>query len=375
MRKHYLDNMRWIIILTVIPFHILFTSNSYGLGSSMPGMKNYPIMDMISVTLYSRWIMPLLCMISGVVARYSLNSRTNKQFLKNRVDRLLVPGTLGLFVYQWLTSLIVTYANDPETLYTNTGAIATVVKYIIFAVLGTGPLWVAQILFVCCCALLIIRKIDKNDKIYKLCGKMNLPVLIAMFAVVAIFAFCLNVKSDYRALYIYKLGTCMAVFLLGYYALSQDKIQKLLEKRYILLSCIAIASTIFLAVYNVYVSKNTERYVSYIKHGDSILVIWYIWIVMLAVFSFAGRYLNKENAFTRYMSKISYGILIVHYPILLFFCLIIAPLGLPIFVNHLLITVLTFAFSFVVYQILRRIPVVRYCVFGFRKESKNIEKK
>ena len=32
MRKFYLDNVRWIIVLSVLPFHVFFVSN--GLGTS-----------------------------------------------------------------------------------------------------------------------------------------------------------------------------------------------------------------------------------------------------------------------------------------------------------------------------------------------------
>lgn len=365
-RKFYLDNMRWIIVLSVIPFHVFFIGNSTGLSGVMPGMKNYPVMDLIALLLFNPWIMPLICLIAGVTAKYSLDKRSEKQFFKNRVDKLLVPGTLGVLMWQWITALISTYANDPQTLYNNTGPVATIIKYVLFAVYGVGPLWVAQVLFLCCCILLLIKKIDKNDKLYKLCGKINLPILLSMFIIIWILAISLNVNANFRAFYIYKIGTCLAMFLIGYYILSHEKTQNLVKKWSILLSCIAGISTIILIVF---VCANVDTLD--LGYTNNIFVIWYIWIVSLAIFGFSEKHLNKQNNFTKYMSKISYGMLIVHYPILMLLCVIIAPLELPIYATHILLIISTYIFSFIAYQIFSRIPIIRYCMFGFRKKTSN----
>lgn len=39
-RKYYLDNLRWLIAFIVIPFHVLFLSNSSGLMGDIPGLRN-----------------------------------------------------------------------------------------------------------------------------------------------------------------------------------------------------------------------------------------------------------------------------------------------------------------------------------------------
>ncbi len=364
MRKFYLDNVRWIIVLSVLPFHVFFVSNSAGIYGAMPGMDNIKIMDLIALGLFNPWIMPLIFLISGVTAKYSLQKRSHKQFFKDRVDRLLVPGTLGLFVYQWISSLITVYATNPATLQDNTGFIGTFVNYIIFSVSSFVPLWVMQVLFVCCCILLLIRKIDKNDKIYKFCGKINFLGLVLLFLIIWVAAQILNITIEEHALFMYTLGTDLAAFLFGYYIFSQEKVQKILENKSILLSCIAVISTVVMATYLI-VKRGTVPQNTY---SQNFLVIWYTWVVILAIMGFAKKHLNKETAFTKYMSKISYGLLIVHYPILLFLSIVIPPLGLPVLINHLLIIVLEIALSFVVYQLLSRIPVVRYCVFGYRKK-------
>ena len=38
-------------------------------------------------------------------ARYYLQSHTTKQFVKDKTRKLLVPSTIGLFVFQWLLGI------------------------------------------------------------------------------------------------------------------------------------------------------------------------------------------------------------------------------------------------------------------------------
>ena len=365
MRKFYLDNIRWLIVFSVLPFHVFFVSNNSGIGGAMPGMTNIPLMDTLALGLYNPWIMPLICLISGIAARFSLRKRSSKQFLKERVDKLLVPGTLGLLVYQWLTSYITVYATDPSTLENNTGPIASFIKYILFALNGTGPLWVVQVLFLCCCVLLLLRKIDKDDKLWTICEKINFPVLLSLCFVVWVFANLLDLELSTNALSRYRVGTCLATFLIGYYVISHEKVQELVEKKVSLLSFFAIVSTVALAAYLI-INKGDYNNVML---SQDLFTVWYIWVVMLAVIGFSRRHLNKETALTRYMSKISYGLLTVHYPILLFLCVVIPPLGLPVFLNHTLIMILEIILSFVAYGVLKRIPIVRYCIFGYRKKQ------
>ena len=72
-----------------------------------------------------------------------------------------------------------------------------------------------------------------------------------------------------------------------------------------------------------------------------------------------------SGRFASYMTRSSYGIYIVHY-------LVIASLGymmktytqLPPWSMYVILTVAVFTLSPLLYEIIRRIPVVRWCVLG-----------
>ena len=56
MRKFYLDNIRWLIVFSVLPFHVFFVSNNSGIRGAMPGMTNIPLMDILALGLYNPWV-------------------------------------------------------------------------------------------------------------------------------------------------------------------------------------------------------------------------------------------------------------------------------------------------------------------------------
>ncbi len=74
---------------------------------------------------------------------------------------------------------------------------------------------------------------------------------------------------------------------------------------------------------------------------------------------------NHTNAFAGYMTRSSFGIYVVHY-------LVIASLGytmkvytqLPPVLMYLILTVAVFTLSPLLYEIIKRIPLIRWCVLG-----------
>lgn len=68
----------------------------------LPMLINIPMFDTVAAVIYP-WFMVLLFVVSGMSAKYSLEKRTGRQFIKERAVKLLIPSTLGLFVIHWIT--------------------------------------------------------------------------------------------------------------------------------------------------------------------------------------------------------------------------------------------------------------------------------
>ena len=103
-RKHWIDNLRWVTVLLVLFYHVFYFYNNKGVFGGVGGFGDYPqckqYQDVVMYILYP-WFMPLLFLLAGISARYALQKQSAKEWFKTRTRKLLVPGTIGLFVFQY----------------------------------------------------------------------------------------------------------------------------------------------------------------------------------------------------------------------------------------------------------------------------------
>ena len=114
MRKHWIDNLRWVTVLLVLFYHVIYFYNNKGVIGGIGGFGDGPqYQDVVMYVLYP-WFMPLLFILAGVSSRYALKKHTGKEWFKERTRKLLVPSTIGLFFFGvfigWFNSKI---AADP----------------------------------------------------------------------------------------------------------------------------------------------------------------------------------------------------------------------------------------------------------------------
>lgn len=77
MRKIYLDNIRWCIIILVVFFHVFFFFNNIGITAIFEGLPEYHQGDgMTFAGVYQYavypWFMTLLFVVAGVAAYHTL---------------------------------------------------------------------------------------------------------------------------------------------------------------------------------------------------------------------------------------------------------------------------------------------------------------
>ena len=179
MRKHWLDNLRWVVVLSVLFYHVIYFYNNKGVFGGIGGFGGNQYQDIVMYVLYP-WFMMLMFLIAGISARYSLEKLSSKQFIKSRTRKLLVPATLGLFILHWITGFFNTQGASltmgspmlPEEM-------PVFIKYFIWSVSGIGPLWFIQDLWLFSIVIVLIRKIDKKDILWKACEKIQIiPIIL-----------------------------------------------------------------------------------------------------------------------------------------------------------------------------------------------------
>lgn len=369
-RKHWIDNLRWVTVLLVLFYHVFYFYNNKGVFGGIGGFGEFPeykqYQDIVMYILYP-WFMPLLFLLAGVSARYALQKQSAKEWFKARTRKLLVPGTIGLLVFHWMVGYFNTVVAAREGVFDGVPAVA---KYFIMAFSGTGPLWFIQVLWLLCLVLLLVRVIDGKDKIWNWCGKANLVVVIVLgvlfWAGEQTMIKHPRPESLDGLLNLYKPLFYLVPFLLGYFVFSHDEVQEKLKKAWIpLLACAVVAGTVL--VVTTFGQDNTSP-----QYLGSWLNCLYGWLMCLAMMAWFKARFDHTNRFATYMTQSSYGIYIAHY-------LVIASLGymmktytsLAPWMMYVILFVAVMLLSPAIYEIIKRIPFVRWCVLGIKKEKKH----
>ena len=366
MRKHWIDNLRWVTVLLVLFYHVVYFFNNKGVFGGIGGFGEYPqcpqYQDIVMYILYP-FFMPLLFILAGISARYALKRHPAKEWFKARTRKLLVPGTIGLLVFHWMVGYFNTLVASREGVFDGIPAVA---KFFVMAISGTGPLWFIQVLWFLSIVLLLVRALDGKDKLWNWCGKANIVVIILLGLL--FWAGEQTLVQNPRpesidGLYnLYKPLFYLVPFLLGYFVFSHDEVQEKLKKAWIPLLACAVVSGIVLVI-TTFGQDNTSP-----KYLGSPLNCLYGWLMCLALMAWFIAKFDRTGKFAGYMTRSSYGLYIVHY-------LVVASLGymmkmhtqLPPVAIYLILTVAVFTLSPLIYEILHRIPFIRWCVFGEKK--------
>lgn len=354
MRKTYIDNIRWSTVVLVLIYHVFYLYNHVGVlgGVGAPGDMMYQ--DAVLYFVYP-WSMALLFLIAGISSRYSLDKRSPEEFLKSRATKLLIPSTLGLFVYHWIGGYF-NVKNGGGLEY-----IPSFIRYPIYVLSGTGPLWFIQMLFLFSLLIVLIRKFKGSEKLWNLCGKCNLIVLLLMVFPVWGAAQILNMP----VITTYRFGIYLTAFLIGYFVFSHDEIQDKVERAHMPMLIIAFILGISYTVY--YFGENYTEAVCL----QSFFTNVYLWIAILAIMGCAKAWCNRTSRFTEYMTRAGFGLYIIHYPIVLITCyVLINYYKLPPFLLYLFALILELALTPVIYELFKRIPIVRYLVLGINRVCK-----
>lgn len=353
MRKYYLDNIRWATILLVMVYHVFYAFNAVGVLGGVGGFEEVQYQDAFLYFVYP-WFMVLLFVIAGISARYALEKCAGRAFIGKRTWKLLVPSTLGLFVYQW----IVGYFNIKVG-----GGLEYLPAFLVYpvsALSGTGPLWFAQVLWLYSLLIVLVKKMDKEDRLWKLGEKCNILILFLLVFPLWGGAQILNMP----VITMYRLGIYLAAFLLGYTVFSHENVQETLAKYGLPM---LLAGAVLGVVYTVYYfgQDYTEDYVL-----KNFFTNAYAWLMVLGILGFGKKYCDKQNQFSAHMTKISFGLYVLHYTFITIPCYYLKEkTTLPAGVIYPVCLLIVFVCTPLWYEVMRRIPVIRCLVLGIRRKD------
>ena len=216
-RKNYIDNIRSFGVILVLIYHVFYIYNGLGVLGGVPTIQSVRIFDDFLTIVYP-WMMILMFTAAGVAAKASLEKRTNKEFIRERARKLLIPSTLGLFVIHWITGYLNIYFGG------GLNEIPHFLVYPISVLSGQGHLWFAQTLFLYSLILVFGKK--TIDKFYKMGKRAGFVVCVSLSILIWLSAQIFNMPI----ITVYRFGIYCVSFLIGYCVFSHDTVVEKLEK-------------------------------------------------------------------------------------------------------------------------------------------------
>lgn len=345
-RRKYLDNIRVICILLVVIFHVIDIFNSAGsiVHYNAPGIA---ALDTIGYAVYP-WFMAILFAVSGAAAKYSLEKRGIRGFIRERTKKLLLPFIVYMLT---LSPLTAAFSFSSQNAWSDFEGVPAPVMYIIMVCIGMGHLWFIAELYLTSLFSLLIYKFDKKCRLVS-AGKKAGVLLLIFLAVPLYFS-----AQFGNFLEVMRFPFYLLMYLLGFYVFSSGEVLKKLSFYKIPL----LIGALLLLPIQIYFSFGK----SFSVCVNDLFPLVYSWIVILAVFAFYKEF-SFSSGFFEYLNEISFSIYLFHYiPMIAAAYLFTEYLKLPVLLNYAAVFIAASAASIAISELFRRIPGLRF-LFGIK---------
>ncbi len=351
-RLYYIDWLRVLVILSLVPFHAALTYTGLGdtyITTLITDLKVLPFL-VISLPLGS-FFMTLLFFISGMAAYYSFQSRGHKEFLTERVRKVLLPflfGTIFLCPLQaYFKGLYDGFSGGFISFLPEFFSVK-IVQY-----LGYAHLWFLLYLFVftLLCLPLFKKWSIQKEKLEKLsvhlCKGNNIyyPITFIIFAEMILRPFSSGMQTlimDWANDVVY-----LSMLIFGFVFASDNKIQERLERLK------RTAGIIFLVLSILYIII----FYLLLAEGIDLVALWvatkgiYECSAILYLLWFGKRYFNKKSKVLNYINKASFTYYLYHFIPVSFFTYYFAYININVYFKYLLVVILSYLSIFIIYEV------------------------
>jgi fucose 4-O-acetylase-like acetyltransferase len=364
-RIQWMDNLRTIIILLVVLYHVGGVYEAAGMWGWFWIVDDPATISWVGILgiVFDIFMMPTLFLISGYLAPASLKNRTGWEFLKGKLKRLMIPWAIAVFTLIPLYKVIFLYSrNLPQEHWTTYFHI-------------TNPnsqnwLWFLPVLFLFNVLYLLLSKANIRIPNISLKG-----AVLVIFLIGFVYSYSIGIVLGFRSWTLTplidfeneRLLIYFMMFLLGVLCFRLDVFAQKPQRKtlYTVVSSIAwipVTVHIFARLYPIFYPQGFSvtplyRLIWWLSFDLSLLCLVY---VMVESF---WRYFDRTGSIWSELNRNSYGVYIIHVIIIGIFGTLLLNLSLPALVKYLTLFVLTYVVSNLIVSAYRRAVYA----FGLRK--------
>lgn len=340
-RKHDMDHLRGLSILLLFPVHACMIWNDFGSRFYIWHGENKILSSFI--VLINPWFMPLLFVLAGMSARFALEKRTVKEFIIQRVRKLLIPFLFGMV---FLVPFQTLYARKFFDGYA--GGIWENWKYFFTHVTDfsgydgaftPGHLWFILFLFLISMVTLGLFHFLPYEKAAVHAEKIPAAAVLFLFVPIWLMYYLGNFGG-------FSIGKDLALYLAGYYVLSNERALEKLERNMKWMAVLCGIGTI----------ASVVMYYNFSYYGDC-WVNFIGWITILVLLGAGRKFLNRETGFTRYWNRASYPVYLLHQSILVALAYYAVRPGGNVYAQAAGVCAGSFLITVLAYQVIWRGPV------------------
>ncbi len=365
-RLYYLDWLRVLAVVGVFYAHALsiFDLLYWHLNESRENAL---------VVFGTEWGMALFFFLAGASAWFSLDSRTGRQFVRERFARLIIPFVVGILLLSPPQGYLLG-VDRPEY----QGSFFQYYLYFFSHIrLEWNPqllaaygfhLWFLAFLFlfsVLALAPFLSLKSAAGRRITaslsEICARRGgfflllLPLALIQLALRPAFP-AYQGWTDFFLWFVY--------FVYGYLLLSNAQLVKALQRqgRIALLVGVVSLGILLTSMYGPGFLTIWDDTPGYSFKYELYQLLWVIigWSWMLFVLSFGIRFLDARNRMIAYLNEAILPFYVLHYFIIVLIASFLTPWTVPLVPKFLVVTTLSFAGTLMTYELaVRRVPFVR----------------
>lgn len=373
-RLYYIDWLRVIAFFLLIFFHtgMFFVPWWFHFRNN----ETSELFELWMIGL-SQFRLPLLFMISGMGVYFAFSHRKIKEFIKERSTRLLLPLVFGMLVvippqiyFERLTQNVHfdNYFDFWKTVF-------NFVPYPEGGSLSWHHLWYIIYIFVYSILAIPLLKFLRSENSINLKTKLltffskpgriyllGLPLLICYYSLAPFFPTTHALINDW-----YNFTYSLIFFIYGMFIISIDGLWDVIERSRKLSLKIALIPFAFLWLFvwgPTFYIMNEDTTAFFFFYG--FLKITFVTCWLLAVLGYSRILLNRTNKLLTYSTEAVYPFYILHQTIMMIFGYYILQLPFGIFPKFILVVIVTFGGSFLLYEFfIKRFNVTRV-LFGMK---------
>jgi glucans biosynthesis protein C len=365
VRLHYVDWLRVLAVLLLLPFHTLLV---YYTGPFYVKASQASVTASHLVGFMSAWHMPLLFALAGTSAYFALAKRTGLDYSIERLRRLVLPFALGIFL---IVPVQTWYGARFNSGYTGSFMhYMTAGDFVVWNLraggdytggFGMGHLWFLLHLFLISIATLPLllwwRRSggERGTRSLAWCARcVHGPAGWLVAAVLLVGGQALP------PLFGEPVGYYLIAFLLGFAVMADERFQDdTVRWRWLALLGGLTLSAAFTMLDPI---RNALPNPSLGREGFALVQCAAAWMVIFGAYGFGRRWLDRPSAALAYLTPASFSVYLLHQAVIVVLAFHLVRWTLPSAAQWAVLLVGAVVLSFAGYEFLRRIPGLRVVI-------------